>query len=46
VWVHLGYSDAELARWVSEESGVAAVVAEALLSAETRPRSLDPGEVC
>jgi zinc transporter len=44
VWLHLDYSDPELARWVREESGVAAVVAEALLAPETRPRSLVLGD--
>jgi zinc transporter len=44
VWLHLDYSDPELARWVREESGVATVVAESLLAAETRPRSLVLGD--
>jgi zinc transporter len=44
VWLHLDYSDPELAHWVREESGVAAVVAESLLAAETRPRSLVLGD--
>jgi zinc transporter len=44
VWLHLDYSDPELARWVREESGIAAVVAESLLAAETRPRSLVLGD--
>jgi zinc transporter len=44
VWLHLDYSDPELARWVREESGVAAVVTESLLAPETRPRSLVLGE--
>jgi zinc transporter len=44
VWLHLDYSDPELARWVREESGVTEVVAEALLAPETRPRSLVLGD--
>jgi zinc transporter len=44
LWLHLDYSDPEVARWVRAESGVDAVVAEALLAAETRPRSLVHGD--
>jgi zinc transporter len=44
VWLHLDYSDPEVAHWVREDSGVAAVVAEALLAPETRPRSLVLGD--
>jgi len=44
VWLHLDYSDPELAHWVREESGVTEVVAEALLAPETRPRSLVLGD--
>jgi zinc transporter len=44
LWLHLDYSDPEVAHWVREDSGVAAVVAEALLAPETRPRSLVLGD--
>jgi zinc transporter len=44
VWLHLDYSDPEMARWVREESGVDEVVAEAILAPETRPRSLVHGD--
>jgi len=44
VWLHLDYSDPDVARWVRTESGVDAVVAEALLAPETRPRSQAHGD--
>jgi len=44
LWLHLDYSDPGVARWVRTESGVTAVVAEALLAPETRPRSLVLGD--
>ncbi len=44
LWLHLDYSDPEMARWVREDSGVDAVVAEALLAPETRPRCLVHGD--
>ena len=40
LWVHLDYSQADVQRWVSHESGVDEVTAEALLADETRPRSV------
>ena len=43
LWLHLDYSDPEMARWVREDSGVDDVVAEAILAPETRPRSLVHG---
>ena len=43
-WLHLDYSNPEMARWVREESGLEAVVAEAILAPETRPRSLVIGD--
>jgi zinc transporter len=44
LWLHLDYSDPKVARWVRTDSGVDAVVAEALLAPETRPRSLVLGD--
>jgi zinc transporter len=44
LWLHLDYSDPEMARWVREESGVDTVVAEAILAPETRPRSQAHGD--
>lgn len=43
-WLHLDYSNSEMARWVREESGMDAMVAEAILAPETRPRSLVIGD--
>jgi zinc transporter len=43
LWLHLDYSDPEMARWVREDSGVDDVVAEAILAPETRPRCLVHG---
>lgn len=39
LWVHLDYSSAEVHRWIQTESHLDEVVAEALLSEETRPRT-------
>jgi zinc transporter len=39
LWLHLDYGGAEVQRWISEESGLDAVIAEALTDQETRPRS-------
>jgi zinc transporter len=44
LWLHLDYTDPEMARWVREDSGVDAVVAEAILAPETRPRCLAHGD--
>ncbi len=38
LWVHLDLTDVQAQQWVSEESGVDDVIAEALLADETRPR--------
>lgn len=40
VWLHLDFDHPEARRWLEEESGVPAVVVEALLTDETRPRSV------
>tara|TARA_R110002096_G_scaffold171490_4_gene344505 strand:+ start:136393 stop:137367 length:975 start_codon:yes stop_codon:yes gene_type:complete len=40
LWMHLEYSDPYVQKWVLEESGVSRVCGEALLSEETRPRSV------
>lgn len=39
-WKHLDLTDPESARWIREESGIPAVVVEALLETESRPRAL------
>jgi len=44
LWLHIDYSDPEMARWVREDSGVDDVVAEAILAPETRPRCLVIGD--
>jgi len=38
LWVHLDRTDAVSARWLREASGLEALIAEALLQEETRPR--------
>jgi zinc transporter len=40
LWMHLEYSDASVQKWMLEESGLSTVSAEAMLSEETRPRSV------
>jgi zinc transporter len=39
IWIHIDLTQPYARQWVSEESGVTEVVAEALLAEETRPRS-------
>ncbi|MGB3210891.1 MAG: zinc transporter ZntB [Desulforhopalus sp.] len=39
LWIHLSYNGFDAATWIQEKSGLDPVVAEALLSEETRPRS-------
>lgn len=39
LWVHLDYSSEDVHRWIQTESHLDAVVAEALLNEETRPRT-------
>jgi zinc transporter len=38
LWIHLHRNGEEAARWLSKESGLEAIVCEALLAEETRPR--------
>ncbi len=40
LWMHLEYTDPKVRQWVLEESGLSTVSGEALLSEETRPRSV------
>jgi zinc transporter len=39
LWLHLDYEGPEVQRWISEESRLEPVIAEALTEQETRPRS-------
>lgn len=39
-WKHINFSDSAEAAWVRDQSGVSPIVAEALLSDESRPRAL------
>jgi zinc transporter len=39
-WTHVNFSDPTDAAWIRQESGVAPIIAEALLSDESRPRAL------
>ncbi|MCW8825276.1 MAG: zinc transporter ZntB, partial [Gammaproteobacteria bacterium] len=36
IWIHLDFTEPFVQQWIKEESGVEAVVAEALLANETR----------
>lgn len=38
LWLHLDYTNEEVQHWLGQESGLEAVVAEALTATETRPR--------
>ncbi len=44
LWVHLDHSDPVKANWVRENTHIEALAAEAILAAETRPRSLTIGD--
>lgn len=39
-WTHVNFTDADGAAWIQEKSGIPAIVAEAMLSEESRPRAL------
>ncbi|WP_226702161.1 zinc transporter ZntB [Microbulbifer elongatus] len=39
LWVHMDYTDGDVRRWVSGGAGLEPLVAQALLTEETRPRS-------
>jgi zinc transporter len=39
-WTHVNFSDPTDATWIRKESGISPIVAEALLSDESRPRAL------
>ncbi len=43
LWLHLEYSHPFVQQWINDESGLDEVTAEALLSEETRPRSMISG---
>ena len=43
LWLHLDYSSERVQNWVSGESGIDPIMAEALLAEETRPRVLPAG---
>jgi zinc transporter len=40
LWMHLEYSEPSVKEWIVQKSGLSAVSGEALLSEETRPRSV------
>lgn len=40
LWIHLDYTDTRVHQWIQEQSGLDAIVGEALLAEETRPRSI------
>ena len=44
LWVHLDRSHPESGRWLREQSGLDALICEALLAEETRPRSVPAGD--
>lgn len=39
LWIHLSYTSTEALTWLQEKSGLEALIIDALLSEETRPRS-------
>ena len=44
LWLHFDYSDQEARNWITHEAGLEPIVAEALLTEETRPRTTSIGE--
>ena len=44
LWLHFDYSDQEARAWITHEAGLDPIVAEALLTEETRPRTTSIGE--
>lgn len=44
LWLHFDYSDAAARDWITCEAGLDPIVAEALLTEETRPRTTGVGE--
>lgn len=43
LWIHLDRSGDDTLRWLTEESGIDGIIAEALLQSESRPRVLSQG---
>ena len=43
-WTHVNFSDAAGAAWIRQESGIAPIIADAMLSEESRPRALHTAE--
>ena len=44
LWLHFDYSDPEAREWLSNAAGLEPIVAEALLTEETRPRTTSIGD--
>ncbi len=44
LWVHIDYEDGSARDWLRDRSGLNDIATEALLSAETRPRTLNRGD--
>ncbi|MFT5722457.1 MAG: zinc transporter [Motiliproteus sp.] len=44
LWLHFDYSHPAVIHWITEESGLDSLAAEALLSDETRPRASQQGD--
>jgi len=43
LWLHLDFTEADIAQWLRNDSGLNELAAEALLSEETRPRAANLG---
>ena len=44
LWIHLDFESAEVAAWLRVESGLNDIAVEALVTPETRPRTLNRGD--
>ncbi|WP_346837306.1 zinc transporter ZntB [Microbulbifer sp. SAOS-129_SWC] len=44
LWLHFDYTDTQVQQWLREDSGLSPLVAEALLTEETRPRATAIGD--
>ena len=44
LWAHFDLRGADTQKWITQQSGLDPLIAEALLAEETRPRSMPIGE--
>jgi zinc transporter len=44
LWLHLNFEDPAIQQWLTKSSGLSEIAANALVSDETRPRSINRGD--